>query len=190
MTGVGYSKVRHKDHELPAENATSCYLLRMRAAVPLLVCLLVSPGSLYATSVVALSDRANNRLVIAADCRVDRDSGSTSGCKIINEPTASLLSPDSMQKNLRASTCEGWFTELAVTLATCEVRPRYSWRPLAPLTKRRSVESARFSARLCQDDREPTNGSDLRRSSRRPSSTRGPRLHRGFGGTSDRRAIR
>lgn len=58
----------------------------MRAAVPLLVCLLVSPGSLYATSVVALSDRANNRLVIAADCRVDRDSGSTSGCKIINEP--------------------------------------------------------------------------------------------------------
>jgi hypothetical protein len=41
---------------------------------------------LNATSVVALIDRANNRLVIAADCRLDRDSGSRSGCKIINEP--------------------------------------------------------------------------------------------------------
>jgi hypothetical protein len=36
--------------------------------------------------VVALIDRANNRLVIAADYRVDRDSASRSGCKIIHEP--------------------------------------------------------------------------------------------------------
>lgn len=77
--------MRHKDHELPAGNTTSCYLFRMKAAVSL-VCLLVSPGSIYATSVVALIDRANNRLVIAADCRVDRDSGPTSECKIIDEP--------------------------------------------------------------------------------------------------------
>jgi hypothetical protein len=44
------------------------------------------PTHLSATSVVALIDRANNKLVIAADCRVDRDSASTSECKIINEP--------------------------------------------------------------------------------------------------------
>src|ERR1700676_1201557 len=43
------------------------------------------PAHLNATSVVALIDRTNNKLVIAADCRVDRDSGSRAGCKIINE---------------------------------------------------------------------------------------------------------
>jgi hypothetical protein len=37
--------------------------------------LLVFSVSLQATSVVALIDRANNRLVIAADCRIDRDLG-------------------------------------------------------------------------------------------------------------------
>jgi hypothetical protein len=40
---------------------------------------------LNATSGVALIDCANNRLVIVADCRVDRDSGSRSSCKMINE---------------------------------------------------------------------------------------------------------
>jgi hypothetical protein len=48
--------------------------------------LLVLSPYLPATSVVALVDRANNKLVIAADCRVDRGSGSRLGCKIINEP--------------------------------------------------------------------------------------------------------
>ena len=41
---------------------------------------------LYATSVVALIDRANHRLVIATDCRVSRDSRPFSACKIIQEP--------------------------------------------------------------------------------------------------------
>jgi hypothetical protein len=41
---------------------------------------------LYATSVVALIDRANHRLVIAADCRVSRGMRPVSGCKIIQEP--------------------------------------------------------------------------------------------------------
>jgi hypothetical protein len=41
---------------------------------------------LYATSVVALIDRANQRLVIAADCRVNRGLGPVSTCKIIQEP--------------------------------------------------------------------------------------------------------
>ena len=41
---------------------------------------------LYATSVVALIDRANHRLVIAADCRVSRGSRPVSACKIIQEP--------------------------------------------------------------------------------------------------------
>jgi hypothetical protein len=85
VSGVAYSKVRHKG-KLSAENATSCWVFRIKAVVPLLVCLLVFSVSLQATSIVALIDRANNRLVIAADCRVDRDSGSRLGCKIITEP--------------------------------------------------------------------------------------------------------
>jgi hypothetical protein len=41
---------------------------------------------LCATSVVALIDRANHRLVIAADCRVSRGMHAVSACKIIQEP--------------------------------------------------------------------------------------------------------
>jgi hypothetical protein len=41
---------------------------------------------LYATSVVALIDRANHKLVIAADCRVSRGLRPVSACKIIQEP--------------------------------------------------------------------------------------------------------
>jgi hypothetical protein len=41
---------------------------------------------LHATSLVALIDRANQRLVIAADCRVNRGLGPVSTCKIIQEP--------------------------------------------------------------------------------------------------------
>jgi hypothetical protein len=41
---------------------------------------------LSATSVVALIDRANHRLVIAADCRVSRGHKPFSACKIIQEP--------------------------------------------------------------------------------------------------------
>jgi len=41
---------------------------------------------LYATSVVALIDRANQRVVIAADCRASRETGPVSTCKIIQEP--------------------------------------------------------------------------------------------------------
>ena len=41
---------------------------------------------LYATSVVALIDHANQRLVIAADCRVSRGVHPVAACKIIQEP--------------------------------------------------------------------------------------------------------
>ena len=41
---------------------------------------------LYATSVVALIDHANEKLVIAADCRVSRGVHPVSACKIIQEP--------------------------------------------------------------------------------------------------------
>lgn len=41
---------------------------------------------LRATSVVALIDKANHTLVIAADCRVTRELGWGSECKIIDEP--------------------------------------------------------------------------------------------------------
>jgi hypothetical protein len=40
----------------------------------------------YATSVVALMDHANDKLVIAADCRVSRGRHPVSACKIIQEP--------------------------------------------------------------------------------------------------------
>ena len=44
------------------------------------------PVHLNATSVVALIDRANHRLVIATDCRVSRGARPVSACKIIQEP--------------------------------------------------------------------------------------------------------
>jgi hypothetical protein len=57
----------------------------------LFVVLLFGSPSLFrthlcATSVVALIDRANHRLVIAADCRVSRGIRPVSACKIIQEP--------------------------------------------------------------------------------------------------------
>lgn len=41
---------------------------------------------LNATSVVALIDHANHRLIIAADCRVSRGQRAVSACKIVQEP--------------------------------------------------------------------------------------------------------
>lgn len=52
----------------------------------LLAGIFLSPVSLHATSVVALIDKANHTLVIAADCRVSLDPGSASDCKIIDHP--------------------------------------------------------------------------------------------------------
>jgi hypothetical protein len=46
---------------------------------------LFSAAHLHATSVVALIDQAEHRLVIAADCRVSKDEGSVSACKIIQD---------------------------------------------------------------------------------------------------------
>ena len=56
------------------------------ASVLLIGSLFLFPTHLHATSVVALIDRANQRLVIAADCRVRRGLRSDSACKIIQEP--------------------------------------------------------------------------------------------------------
>jgi hypothetical protein len=47
---------------------------------------LFSPAMASATSVVALVDILNHRVVIAADCRVNRQFGSLSECKIVDEP--------------------------------------------------------------------------------------------------------
>src|ERR1700693_4466313 len=44
------------------------------------------PAVATATSVVALIDNTNHRVVIAADCRVNREVDSLSECKIITEP--------------------------------------------------------------------------------------------------------
>src|SRR5690348_3110710 len=59
---------------------------RVIFAVLLVGSLLVACARVEATSLVALVDRSNNRLIIAADCRVNRGSGSVSKCKIIVEP--------------------------------------------------------------------------------------------------------
>jgi hypothetical protein len=44
------------------------------------------PAMATATSVVALIDNTNHRVVIAADCRVNRQLASLSQCKIIDKP--------------------------------------------------------------------------------------------------------
>jgi hypothetical protein len=61
------------------------------SALRMILCTIVLVGGYFlfstrlnATSVVALIDHANNRLVIAADCRVGRGSGARSSCKIID----------------------------------------------------------------------------------------------------------
>jgi hypothetical protein len=46
---------------------------------------LFSAAHLHATSVVALIDQLQHRLVIAADCRVNKNEGSVSACKIIQD---------------------------------------------------------------------------------------------------------
>ena len=53
--------------------------------VVLLWSLFLAPVPASATSVVALIDRENNRLVLAADCRVNRNYDSASQCKIIED---------------------------------------------------------------------------------------------------------
>jgi hypothetical protein len=63
----------------PAHRILFCAVL-MFGSLPLLW------TPLHATSVVALIDRANQRLVIAADCRVSRGQHPVSACKIIQEP--------------------------------------------------------------------------------------------------------
>jgi hypothetical protein len=71
-----------------SENAVPCKraLLWLLRAVLLFGSPFLFSTHLYATSVVALIDRANQRVVIAADCRASRAPGPVSTCKIIQEP--------------------------------------------------------------------------------------------------------
>lgn len=62
--------------------ANSC---TMTAGVALLSSLFLASAPLSATSVVAFVDREKNRLVLAADCRVNRTYDSVSQCKIIQD---------------------------------------------------------------------------------------------------------
>ncbi len=73
-------------HSFSKRGRVAGYIPGVRVAMLLVGSLLVLSPYLPATSVVALVDRANNKLVIAADCRVDRSSGSRLECKIISEP--------------------------------------------------------------------------------------------------------
>jgi hypothetical protein len=61
-------------------------LARASATILLLAAMLVAPAGLQATSIVALIDHSQNRLVIAVDCRVKVEGGFLSKCKIIEQP--------------------------------------------------------------------------------------------------------
>jgi hypothetical protein len=58
----------------------------VRRLVFLITGTLFLPAPANSTSVVALMDKTNHRVVIAADCRVNRQLASVSECKIIAEP--------------------------------------------------------------------------------------------------------
>jgi hypothetical protein len=58
----------------------------VRLLVFLITGTLFLPALANATSLVALIDNTNHRVVIAADCRVNRQPASLSECKIIDEP--------------------------------------------------------------------------------------------------------
>jgi hypothetical protein len=86
MNDLAYPRAEAPCRTVSARGRIAGYTPGVRTAILLVGSLLVLSPCLPATSVVALVDRANNKLVIAADCRVDRASGSRSGCKIISEP--------------------------------------------------------------------------------------------------------
>lgn len=66
--------------------ARATFSLRMPLGTFLLVSAeLFSAAHLHATSVVALIDQLQHRVVIAADCRVNKNQGSVSACKIIQD---------------------------------------------------------------------------------------------------------
>lgn len=72
-------------HGNTAKGVSLAHPCTMTAGVVLLWSLFLAAAPLGATSVVALVDRENNRLVLAADCRVNRNSDSVSQCKIIED---------------------------------------------------------------------------------------------------------
>lgn len=61
-------------------------LLRIFVLFFLLSGILFLPATVTATSVVALIDKGNHRVVIAADCRVNGPGSSVSECKILEQP--------------------------------------------------------------------------------------------------------
>jgi hypothetical protein len=65
---------------------TGADVLASLRAVLLLGGLLALPLRIQATSVVALIDHSNDRVVIAADCLVNRTHGAIEKCKIVEEP--------------------------------------------------------------------------------------------------------
>lgn len=83
MTHAGSTHPKRKC-ALKSTSATSAFRLIIGAL--LVASLLLVSARLEATSIVALIDRSNHTIVIATDCRVNRDSGSASKCKIIEEP--------------------------------------------------------------------------------------------------------
>jgi hypothetical protein len=74
----------------------------LRRLVLLVTGTLFLPAVATATSVVALIDNTNHRVVIAADCRVNRELVSLSECKIIEEPGCTVAIAGLYRENATA----------------------------------------------------------------------------------------
>jgi hypothetical protein len=88
-------------------DAASCQTAKRSADVVRLLIFLTTgtfflPALATATSVVALIDNTNHRVVMAADCRVNRQLVSLSECKIIEEPGCTVAIAGLYRENATA----------------------------------------------------------------------------------------
>ena len=87
---------------MPQTTEIAAHEIRIFLFLLLISWILISPRPAEATSVVALIDKANHRVVIAADCRVNRELVSHSECKIIEEPGCTVAIAGLYRENATA----------------------------------------------------------------------------------------
>lgn len=86
MRRTSHTLIRISDATDPLTIKDSSGLICVFVLFFMLSEILFLPATATATSVVALIDKGNHRVVIAADCRVNRPGSSVSECKILEEP--------------------------------------------------------------------------------------------------------
>jgi hypothetical protein len=86
----------------PLTTRDSAAAARMVILVFLLCGTLFLPAPNTATTVVALIDNANHRMVMATDCRVNQPASSISECKIIEEPGCTVAIAGLYRENASA----------------------------------------------------------------------------------------